>query len=97
MQESRAVQDWYTAEEAADLATRWRRSLSADAAAASVRTIRSWVARGHLAPAGLDEKGRQLFRFVDLARAENATRARALRLVGMPEDRFKSRSRPEPA
>ncbi|MGW3711445.1 MerR family transcriptional regulator [Streptomyces albogriseolus] len=51
----------------------------------SPRTIRSWVARGHLAPAGLDERGRQLFRLADLARAEHATRDRALRLVGIPE------------
>ncbi|KMS74523.1 MerR family transcriptional regulator [Streptomyces leeuwenhoekii] len=77
--------DWFTVQEAAALATRWRRALSAGAAAVSPRTIRSWIARGHLAPAGLDERGRQLFRLADLARAEHATRGRALRLVGLPE------------
>lgn len=77
--------NWFTVQEAAELATRWRHIQSAGAAAVSPRTIRSWVARGHLAPAGLDERGRQLFRLADLARAEHATRDRALRLVGIPE------------
>lgn len=85
MEGSAVSQEWYTAEEAAGLATRWRRLLSGDAAAVSVRTIRSWVARGHLAPAGLDEKQRQVFRLGDLARAERATRGRALRLAGLSD------------
>ncbi|MEU2180094.1 MerR family transcriptional regulator [Streptomyces thermolilacinus] len=76
---------WLTAAEAAAHATRARRLLSAGAAEVTVRTIRSWVARGHLAPAGLDADGRQLFQLGDVARAELATRARALRLVGIPE------------
>lgn len=76
---------WLTATQAADHATRARRALSAGAAAVTERTIRSWVARGHLAPAGLSTDRRQLFRLADVARAELATRARALRLVGIPE------------
>ncbi|MDX2696839.1 MerR family transcriptional regulator [Streptomyces ipomoeae] len=85
MEGSTVSQGWYTAKEAAALATRWRRLLSADTAAVSVRTIRSWVARGHLAPEGLDERGRQVFRLADVARAEKTTRGRALRLVGLTE------------
>ncbi|OII63788.1 MerR family transcriptional regulator [Streptomyces sp. CC53] len=76
---------WLTAAQAADHATRARQLLSAGAAAVTVRTIRSWVARGHLTPTGLDDTGRQLFRLADVARAEQATRGRALRLVRLPE------------
>jgi hypothetical protein len=66
---------WLTAAQAAEHATRARRLLSAGAAAIARSTIRDWVRRGHLEPAGL----------ADDARAERATRARALRLVGIPE------------
>lgn len=76
---------WLTAQQAATHATQGRRQLSAGAAAVTERTIRSWVARGHLSAAGLDGDGHQLFRLADVARAELATRARALRLVGVPE------------
>lgn len=71
----------YTAPEAAQHATQWRRMLSAGAAEVTHTTIRSWVHRGHLAAAGLDEHGRPLYAHVDVARAEQATRARALRHV----------------
>lgn len=74
---------WLTARQAAEHATRGRRLLSAGCAAVTERTVRSWVARGHLAPAGLNDAGRQLFTLADVARAERATRARALRLVGI--------------
>ncbi|MFJ6659694.1 MerR family transcriptional regulator [Streptomyces sp. NPDC091377] len=74
----------YTGAEAAELATRWRRSRSAHAAAVTRSAICNWVARGHLAPAGLDEHNRPLYALADLARAEKATRARALRLAGIP-------------
>jgi hypothetical protein len=73
----------YSGTQAAALATRWRRSLSADAAAVSRSAISKWVARGHLTPAGLDSQGRPLYALADLARAEQTTRSRALRLVGI--------------
>lgn len=80
---------WLTAREAADHADRARQTLTAgrpDAARparVTERTIRSWVARGHLTHTGLDDDGRQLFALADVAKAELATRARALRLVGI--------------
>ncbi|MFF2331811.1 MULTISPECIES: MerR family transcriptional regulator [unclassified Streptomyces] len=79
------VPQLYTAAEAAEHATRWRRIMSAGAAAVTPATIRKWASRGHLTPAGLDEHQRPLYAHVDVARAEAATRARALRLVGIPE------------
>ncbi|MEV0963276.1 MerR family transcriptional regulator [Streptomyces sp. NPDC049910] len=74
---------WLNAKESAAHATRARRLLSAGAAEVTERTIRSWVNRGHLEVAGLDDDGRQAFRLADVARAELATRRRALRLVGI--------------
>jgi DNA-binding transcriptional MerR regulator len=73
----------YTATAAARLATNWRRLVSAGAAAVTPATIRQWASRGHLKRAGLDEDGHPLYALPDLARAEKATRARALRLVGI--------------
>lgn len=73
----------YTATAAANLATNWRRLVSAGAAAVTPATIRQWASRGHLTPSGLDPQGRRLYALADLARAEKATRARALRLVGI--------------
>jgi hypothetical protein len=75
------VADLYTGTQAAALATKWRRSISADAATVSRSAICKWVKRGHLQAAGLDEKNRPLYALADLARAEKATRARALRLI----------------
>lgn len=74
---------WLTAHQAAAHATQARRLLSAGAAEVTERTVRSWVARRHLQPGGRDEDGQQLFALGDVARAELATRARALRLVGI--------------
>jgi hypothetical protein len=71
----------YNGARAAALATTWRRRLTADAAAVSRSAICNWVARGHLKAAGLDEQGRPLYALPDLARAEKATRSRALRLA----------------
>lgn len=41
-------------------------------------TIRQWVSRGHLAPSGLDERGRPLYRLIDVLRTARDTRRRAL-------------------
>ncbi|MFC3347309.1 MerR family transcriptional regulator [Streptomyces echinoruber] len=73
----------YTGRQAAALATGWRRTLSAGAAAVTPSAICKWVARGHLTAAGLDAQGRPLYALADIARAERATRSRALRLVGI--------------
>ncbi|MGW0599944.1 MerR family transcriptional regulator [Streptomyces sp. NPDC002776] len=73
----------YTGAQAAELATQWRRTVSATAAAVTRSAICNWVNRGHLQVAGLDEHGHPLYALADLARAEHATRARALRLVGI--------------
>ena len=43
-------------------------------------TIRIWVHRRHLARAGIDERGRSLYRLADVARAEYKTRVRGRRL-----------------
>jgi DNA-binding transcriptional MerR regulator len=75
----------YTTAEAAEQATQWRRLLSAGAAAVTPATIRKWRSRGHLQPCGLDNHGHPLYAHADVARAELATRGRALRLVGIPE------------
>lgn len=75
----------YTTAEAAAQATIWRRMLSAGAAEVTPAAIRKWRSRGHLKPCGLDHLGHPLYAHVDLARAEHATRSRALRLVGIPE------------
>ena len=42
-------------------------------------TIRIWVHRRHLPRAGIDERGRSLFRVTDVARAEYKTRVRGRR------------------
>ncbi|WP_329545551.1 MerR family transcriptional regulator [Streptomyces sp. NBC_01356] len=73
----------YTGAEAAELATQWRRTVSATAAAVTRSAICNWVTRGHLDVAGLDEQGHPLYALAALARAEHATRSRALRLVGI--------------
>lgn len=72
----------YNGAQAAELATQWRRTISATAAAVTRPAICNWRNRGHLAVAGLDDHGRPLYTLADLARAELATRDRALRLVG---------------
>ncbi|MFH9038487.1 helix-turn-helix domain-containing protein [Streptomyces sp. NPDC017966] len=60
---------WLTAREAADLT------------GVSVVTVYSWVRRGHLKVEGLDHRGQKLFRHLDVARAEKATRAKAKRVL----------------
>ncbi|MCI3276979.1 helix-turn-helix domain-containing protein [Streptomyces cylindrosporus] len=60
---------WLTVKEAALLA------------GVDVQTIYSWVRRGHLEVTGLDHRGRKLFRHLDVAKAEMATRTRAKRVL----------------
>ena len=60
---------WMTARQAAEHCGR------------DVQTIYSWVRRGHLEAAGLDEYGRKLFRFTDVGEAEYAVRERAKRVL----------------
>lgn len=78
-----AKRQLYNGAQAAEIATRWRRTISATAAAVTRPAICNWVTRGHLDVAGLDDQGRPLYDLDDLAQAELATRDRALRLVGI--------------
>lgn len=41
--------------------------------------VSKWRARGHLTPASHDPSGRPLYRLIDIAKAEHATRKRARR------------------
>ncbi|MEU0309767.1 MerR family transcriptional regulator [Streptomyces cyaneofuscatus] len=77
--------DLLTTAQAAAHAHRARQALSAGAAAIRPTTIRGWASRGHLPRTGLTENGHPLYALADVARAELATRGRALRLVGIPE------------
>lgn len=72
----------YTTAQAADHATAWRRFGTGSTATVTPAAIRKWASRGHLDPAGLDDQGHPLYALTDIARAEKATRDRALRLVG---------------
>lgn len=64
----------------ADLQTgRWSVAEAAEAAGVRPGVIRAWKHRGHLAPVAHDDRGRPLFRPVDVIRAEKATRERARR------------------
>ncbi|GAB3117874.1 hypothetical protein GCM10027160_29090 [Streptomyces calidiresistens] len=75
-----------TTAQAAEIATIWRRIASRGrAAAVSPSAVSNWAARRHLAAAGLTPDGRPLYRLGAVARAEAATRGRALRLVGLPD------------
>lgn len=73
--------DLLTGPQAAQQADQWRSLLTGGAAGITPATIRQWRRRGHLTPAGLDLRGRPLYQLADVARAELATRARALRHV----------------
>lgn len=60
---------WLTAREAAELT------------GVSIVTVYSWVRRGHLKVEGLDHRGQKLFRHLDVAKAELATRGKARRVL----------------
>lgn len=45
----------------------------------SAQAIRMWANRGLLTATGLDERGRKLYKLIDVAKAERATRAKARR------------------
>ncbi|MFJ8844330.1 MerR family transcriptional regulator [Streptomyces cyaneofuscatus] len=77
--------DLLTTAQAAAHAHRARQLLSAGAAAIQPATIRGWASRGHLPRTGLTKAGHPLYALADVARAELATRGRALRLVGISE------------
>jgi predicted site-specific integrase-resolvase len=47
----------------------------------SNKTIYRWTAEGRLTVDGLDERGQKLFRLLDVAQAEKATRTRAKRVL----------------
>lgn len=44
-----------------------------------VVTIRQWIARQKLTISGVDDRGRNLYRLIDVARAEYSTRKNARR------------------
>ncbi|WP_327131999.1 helix-turn-helix domain-containing protein [Streptomyces sp. NBC_01343] len=52
---------------------------AAEMASVSPFTVYSWIRRGHLPVGGLAPGGQKLFRHLDVARAEMATRSRAKR------------------
>ncbi|MFJ3665058.1 helix-turn-helix domain-containing protein [Streptomyces sp. NPDC090106] len=47
----------------------------------SIQTVYSWVRRGHLTVTGLDRNNQKLFRHLDVAKAELATRSKARRIL----------------
>lgn len=53
-------------------------SEAAEVCNAARTTIRNWVARGYLTPAGLDNNNRPLYKLIDVLRVERDTRRRAL-------------------
>lgn len=61
-----------------DLDTLVTTNQAAETCGLSGSTIRSWVQRGHLHPTGLDERGRPLYRVIDVLRAARDTRRRGL-------------------
>ncbi|MFI6496888.1 MerR family transcriptional regulator [Nonomuraea typhae] len=63
----------------------WTTAQAAQHAKVKPGTIRQWVSRGHLAKAGLDEKGHPLFDPIEVAKAEYATHKHARRDVNRLE------------
>jgi predicted site-specific integrase-resolvase len=60
---------WLTAREAADHF------------GVSNKTVYRWIAEGRLQVGGLDERNQKLFRLLDVARVEKATRSKAKRVL----------------
>jgi DNA-binding transcriptional MerR regulator len=54
-------------------------SQAAEYAGVTVQAIVNWRQRGHLHPAGFNGEGRRVYRLLDVAKAEHATRGRARR------------------
>jgi hypothetical protein len=54
-------------------------SQAAEYAGVTVQAVVNWRARGHLKPAGHRSDGTPLYRLLDVAKAEHATRKRARR------------------
>lgn len=52
---------------------------AANLAGVSVAAISNWRDRGHLPVSGRDQRGRPLYRWLDVAKAEHATRRHARR------------------
>jgi hypothetical protein len=47
---------------------------AAELCGVTTQCISNWVARGILTQAGLDERGRKVYKLIDVAKAERATR-----------------------
>lgn len=45
----------------------------------SAEAIRKWASRGLLSASGMDDRGRKLYKLIDVAKAERATRQKARR------------------
>ncbi|MFE4918995.1 helix-turn-helix domain-containing protein [Streptomyces sp. NPDC056661] len=60
---------WMTAQEAADHF------------GVALKSIYRWTYEGRLVAGGLDHRGQKVFRHLDVARAEKATRAKAKRVL----------------
>lgn len=45
----------------------------------SAEAVRKWASRGLLAASGMDARGRKLYKLIDVAKAERATREKARR------------------
>ena len=60
---------------------------AAEGMGVSTSTIRTWVSRGQLKVSGLDDRGRNLYYTVDVAKAEAATAKRERRMQEAPIER----------
>ncbi len=58
----------------------WTVEQAAEAAQVKPNTVRNWKYRGRLEQAGMDWRGRPVFRAIDVVRAERATREKARRV-----------------